>query len=213
VVALIAAGIATGMPWAALLLTVAAWRWPFAAAPLALALAFARHRGTDPAGPAVRLVTVAAELRSGAGIRSALAAAVDEPGLARGLARGRAWEELRPGLRVAFGPHGPSVLAAVGVLRRTGGSAARVFAELADDAIAEAELAGERRAAAAPVVAQGAVVGGLPLLVLVHGAVSGRFAEIAARGSLETWLVITGAAATLVGLLTVGVVLRREVRR
>lgn len=210
---LIAVGVAAGMPAPALLLTVAAWRWPVATAPLALAVAFLRDRGTDPAGPAVRLVTVAAELRSGAGIRSALASAVDDPELARGLARGRSWEELTPGLRAAFGPHGPAVLAAVGVLRRTGGSAARVFAELADEAIAEAELAGERRAAAAPVVAQGLVVGGLPLLVLVHGAVSGRFAEIAARGSLETWLVVSGAAATLAGLLTVGIVLRREVRR
>lgn len=207
----IAAGLVTGMPAQVLLVVAVAWRWPVVAVPLVVA-AMVRRRGRDGAGPAVRLVTVAAELRSGAGIRTALAAAVDDPDLARGLRRGRAWSELGAGLRSAFGPHGPAVLAAVGVLRRTGGSAARVFGELADEAIAEAELLGERRAAAAPVLAQGAVVGGVPLVVLAHGVVTGRLAEVAARGPVEMGLVAFGAGATVAGVLVVAAVLRREVR-
>lgn len=200
------------VPPVVLLLVLLAWVHPLVGPVAVVVLVGVRRARPTRTAPALRLVALASEVGAGGGIRDALAGAVDDPGLVRRLRLGRPWTELAADLRAAFGDHGAAVLAAVGVVRRTGGSAGPLFGELAEEALAEAELAGERRAAAAPVIAQGLVVGGVPLAVLAHGAVTGRLAEVAARGTLDAALVGFGALATVAGAAVVAGVLWRESR-
>lgn len=132
------------------------------------------------------LSAIAADLRAGASVRSAIAAAASgesDPMLqtVRRLAlAGAPFSEVAGSLG-NLPVNGRRVSAALRVVEEVGGRSAGVFAGLADRALAEADLARERRVLTTQVRMSAAVVGGLPLVSLLVGGV-GRIGTLAASG-------------------------------
>lgn len=126
----------------------------------------------QPAGnhQANLLSAIAAELRAGASVRSALAAATrgnTELSAAGRLARGGA-----PLAVVANALQADSRLsAAIAVAARSGGKSAFVFSRLAERAAMDAEVERQRRVLTAQARMSAAVVASLPLLWLVFGGI------------------------------------------
>lgn len=202
-----AIGIAAGIRPVPLVLALGALALP---APTAIvtAVLLLVGRPARPEPPSVRLAELAASSRAGATLRDSVARVLPDRS-ARLLRAGSPWEQVSEDIDHAFGVHGPAVRTAVSLLSRHGGPAAGVFAELASRAVVDEMLESERSAGAAPGVAQAVVIGGIPAAVLVHAAVTGRFARLADLGSAGAVLAWGGAAATVTGAVVVLVMLWR----
>lgn len=163
-----------------------------------------RRRRRSPAVDEVRfLSTIAADLRSGASVRSAIAAAAAGEGVtslqtARRLALAGAPLGEVAGVLETLPLNGRRVRAALDVVQIAGGRSAHVFAGLADRAAAEAELVRERRVLTTQVRMSALVVGGLPLLSLLVGG-AGRIGTLVASGTGGAVLAAVGVAMQLTG--------------
>jgi Flp pilus assembly protein TadB len=169
-----------------------------------------------PEEEAAWLRSLAAELSAGATLRAALAAAaVDVPRLERVVrlaAGGSPLEEVAGHVAAALPTAGPSAAAAIDIVARSGGRAAAVFAELAAQADAKAELAAERRAATAQARLSATVVGALPLGALAMLLVSGRAAALLGGGGVGSLILIAGIGLQVLGLAAVVAMVRRAAR-
>lgn len=214
--ALLAAGLLAGLPWwaaAALglgmaapapalvgVLGLAAGSWVLARPP--------QRRGEEQQF----LHAVAGELRSGSGLRGALAAAANRHptlglgGLLRLLAAGRPLTEVSTQLAEGLPRHGRLAVAALRVASTTGGRTAAVFDGLALLAAEDDELARERRAATAQARASAAVVAGIPLGWVLVTVVSGR---LPVGSPVALGLSAVGLSLVLAGVAMVVWLLRR----
>jgi tight adherence protein B len=169
-------------------------------------------------GDAAYLQAVAAELRSGAGVRAAIADAADRmpsvmlERVARSARAGRPLDELAEGLQSALGRHGGLAGAALRVAGMTGGRAAETFDQLALLALEDAELAGERRAATAQARVSAWIVGGLPTAYLVYAAGSGRLSALWKAGTIGPVILGLGALLLVGGVGAIVILVRRAQR-
>lgn len=169
-----------------------------------------------PEEEAAWLRSLAAELGAGATLRAALeAAAADVPRFERVVrlaASGSPLEEVAGHVACGLSTVGRSAAAAIEIVARQGGRAAAVFAELAAQADAEADLAAERRAATAQARLSAMVVGALPLVALAMLFASGRAAALMRGGSIGPLILAVGTALQILGLVVVVVMMRRAER-
>lgn len=184
-VVIVAAGLVSGAPW---WLPVGAWfAFSHPGAALAVSAGWAvwgkRRTSRRRAGPddeAVFLRSLAAELTAGASLRSALAAAVgraprlDLSGAARAAVAGLPAPVVARALGEALPVNGRAAAATWLLASESGGPAAAMMQSLALRASREGELLRERRALTAQARASAWVVAGLPALLLLGLAVSGR---------------------------------------
>lgn len=216
-VILAALGLAAGAPPAPLALALAAVTAPLPTAAVLLALAAVQTRRIGARSPrssqAMILVHLASELRAGQSLRLALADVAERgPGMERigRLARaGRPMSEIGGALARAMDPYGRMTAAALRVAAYTGGALAPVFDQLAAQVMAVDDLARERRAAMAPAVMQGVVVGGVPLVALAWMLATGRLLRTLAAGPVQAGLVVTGTLLVLAGSAAVAALVRR----
>ncbi len=149
------------------------------------------------------LSAIAADLRAGASVRSAIAAAASgesDPMLqtvSRLALAGAPFSEVAESLG-NLPVNGRRVSAALRVVEEVGGRSARVFAGLADRALAEAGLARERRVLTTQVRMSAAVVGGLPIVSLLAGG-AGRIGTLAASGPGGVALATVGVLMQVTG--------------
>jgi len=163
-----------------------------------------RRRRRSVAVDEVRFLgTIAADLRAGASVRSAIAAA----------AAGESDASLQTAHRLALAGaplgevagalesltlNGRRVRAALDVVQIAGGRSARVFSGLADRAVAEADLVRERRVLTTQVRMSALVVGGLPVLSLLVGGAD-RIGALVASGTGGAVVAVVGVAMQLTG--------------
>ena len=147
----------------------------------ALMLSRGRIGNESPDDEAAFLGGIAAELAAGAPPRSALVAAasraprLDVRRAVRLAGAGMDADRVAAELGAALPTHGRLTAAAWSLTASAGGPAAAMFEMLAVRAADEAALRRERRALTAQARASAAVVAGLPLLLLVGMALTGRF--------------------------------------
>ncbi len=177
------------------------------AAALAVVARARRDRGAGPDAEAAVLLGIAAELRAGASLRSALAGGASRaPGLplaqaVRFAAAGRPMAEVAEELRRALPHNGRLAAAALELTAATGARSAEVFARLAERATTAGELARERRALSAQARLSAWLVGGAPVafvavMMLIGPGLTGAgvlipagVGLIAAGGAVVWWMV------------------------
>ncbi|MEA2023897.1 MAG: hypothetical protein U9N79_06350 [Actinomycetota bacterium] len=177
-----------------------------------------RAKRVTPDDEATLFRAMAAELRSGASLRSALAEAahrvpqvqLDRP--VRFAAAGMQMAEIAEAIQVQLPENGRLAAAAFRLSDWSGARVADTFDGLAERAAATAELARERRAATAQARLSALIVGVAPLAFTLLLMVTGRGADLAARGGLG-WLVLgVGLGLEMLGLVIVAVIVRRAER-
>lgn len=193
------------------------WSRPeMAAGPLAVALGMVlrdKSRSTRSALVAGWLRAAAGELRAGSSLRSAIAGAVEAyPDL--GLERigrlasaGRPLSEMSIALADRQGME--AVAAVVAVAGSTGGSLVNVLETLAAEAADEATLQREKRSLTAAARWSILLVGGFPLAVLTVQVIRGEIGTMLAAGTVPAAMVVVGVSLLTLGLVAVGLLLRR----
>lgn len=179
-----------------------------------------RRRATSvtPDDEATLFRAMAAELRSGASLRSALAEAahrvpqieLDRP--VRFAAAGMQMTEIAESIELQLPENGRLAAAAFRLSDWSGARVADTFDGLAERAAATAELARERRAATAQARLSALIVGVAPLAFTVLLVATGRSAGLVAHGGLG-WLVLgVGLGLEMLGLIAVAAIVRRAER-
>lgn len=195
-----------------------AWSLPTLAFPCWLvAAAFSiRHRGRKDNPALMTLIGLAAEMRAGQSLRTAVAAVAERDDRLTRVRRlalaGRPIAEIAPIMALAMGPHRRMVEAMFLVADRTGAATASGFEELAAQAMSVDDLNRERRAAAAPALLQAAMVGGIPLFVLGSMIFNGRLSSVFRDGGIEALLVGSGAFLVCGGVVAVALIAWRSSR-
>jgi hypothetical protein len=211
-------GWGAGRPWQESVAIVAAFvaPIPMAMAIALLAAAAARSARAERPGRSravLLMVRLSADLHAGHSLRTAIIElARTEVGLAgagRLAEAGRPIAELTPELAGAFGRYGGLVGAAVRMASAAGGPIAAVVDELVVQAMALDDLERERRAAMAPALIQAAVVGGVPLVILVGAIAGGRLLELVATGPVHAVTALGGSVLVLGGVAWVAVIVWR----
>ena len=180
----------------------------------ALVIAARSRRVDDGFARVAFLQGVAAELRAGASVRSALAAAsartdtLDLAMVARLAEAGAPLSDVADRLESQFDDVGALVASAVDVGARSGGQMAPVFSTLASIATDRLELDREIRTSTAAVRASAYVVGGLPLLALAFGGLSGTLRQSLESGPAGVTLVGVGLALLVAGIGSMAMVAR-----
>lgn len=188
-----------------------AWAAPLPALGLVGALAVRSLRSGAGGGAEGRLLLeLAGSLRAGLSLRAALAAAgADQVGSAavRLAMAGRPLDEVAG----AIEPASVELIAAVGLAGRVGGSIAGALEALAAEELADAEARKEVKAAAAPMVLQALIVGGLPAGAVLYRLSTGSlFAEL--RGAdIRAAMTALGVVAVAVGFAWILALVRRAV--
>lgn len=217
----IAVPIAAGAPWPAVgaLAFALLEPWWAAAGVAAWAVGQAASRREEPVGrEAGFLDALAAELRTGATWRLALAAAAARvPGLdlGRAVARsqaGLAAESVAPELARALPHLGRQAAAALRLVATSGAPAAAVFGALAEQAAQRAGEARERWAATAQARLSAALVGGAPAALAVVLLATGRARHALAAGGAAAGLLAVGLGLLVAGIGAVALMLRRASR-
>ncbi len=177
-----------------------------------------RSPRVTPDSEATLFRAMAAELRSGASLRSALAEAahrVPQIQLGRPVRyaeAGMQMAEIAEAVETQLPENGRLAAAAFRLSDWSGARVADTFDRLAERAAATAELARERRAATAQARLSAVIVGVAPLVFTVLLMATGRGAGLLEHGSLG-WLVLgVGLGFETVGLVTVAVIVRRAER-
>lgn len=193
------------------------WSSPgMAAVPLAVAVALvirANPRSSREGLVARWLRIAAGELRAGTSLRAAIVAAVSaspELGLervARLAGAGRPFTEVSQALSEGNGME--AVAAVVSVAGSTGGSVVTVLEMLAAEAADEASLQSEKRSLTVAARWSIGLVGGFPLVVLAVQTGRGELGKMLADGPIPAAMVIIGVTLLVLGLITVGLLLRR----
>ncbi len=163
-------------------------------------------RYQEPAVDEVQLVnSIAAGMRAGASLRTALAAAAAShaslslvPGLARS---GAPLSQIVPLLHV-LPSNGKRLAAALQVLAVTGGQSVEVLTRLGTRAAETEHLVRERRALTAQTRLSAAVVGAMPLLWMVFGG-TGRIRTLVAAGGAGPAIAVVGIVMQVGGGLAV----------
>lgn len=161
---------------------------------------------------------MAAELRSGASLRSALEEAahrVPQIELGRPVrlaAAGMPMTEVAETVEAQLPANGRLAAAAFRLSDWSGARVADTFEGLAERAAATAELARERKAATAQARLSALIVGVAPIIFTVLLVATGRGAGLVAYGGLG-WLVLgVGLGLEVIGLVVVAVIVRRAER-
>lgn len=197
---------------------VFAWSLPTVALPCWLvAAAFSiRHRGRKDNPALMTLIGLAAEMRAGQSLRTAMAAVAERDDRLTRVRRlalaGRPIDEIAPIMASTMGPHRRMVEAMFLVADRTGSATASGFEQLAAQAMSVDDLDRERRVAAAPVLLQAVMVGGIPLFVLGSMIVDGRLFSVLGGGGIEALLVGSGALLVCGGVVAVALIAWRSAR-
>jgi Flp pilus assembly protein TadB len=215
-VALIAAVcLSSGVPWV-LVATLVLGTWMPALGLVALGMVIvARRRRQRPSDEAVVLSAVAAELRRGASVRTAIepaaarSAQVDLSAAVRLAEAGAPIERVATAFAAGLPDVGRLAGPALEAAATSGGRAAAIFARLADRASAHLELVAERRALTAQARLSAAVVGAIPCLVLGWMAVTGRLSAMLAAGPVAATVVGLGSVLMAGGLGVVALLTRR----
>jgi len=207
-----------GVPLLAVLLGLAVAAQPVVAGAGITVWALDRRRRSRTSevadAEAAFLAAMASELAAGAPPRAALVAAASPDGpltlgrASRLAGAGLSGDRVSAELAVALPTHGRLVAAAWHLIATAGGPAARMFEMLAVRAADEGALQRERRALTAQARASAAVVGGLPLLLLIGMAATGRLTP-AADPALGV-IVALGLGLQAAGLAVVWGMLRRS---
>jgi tight adherence protein B len=167
----------------------------------------AQRRRGDAVDEVRFLSAIAADLRSGSSIRSAIstaAAAESDPPLrlAGRLAHaGTPLSEVAAAIE-SLPVNGKRAAAALRIAEITGGRSAEVFAGLADRAMEEADRMRERRVLTAQVRFSAAVVAGLPLLAVLAGGLD-RIAILAGAGPGGLAIAVVGIGMQAIGIAAV----------
>lgn len=220
-IALGGAAVLAGVPAPTVALMAAAWLWPLPTSAVVLTLVAGQVRrdsrqATTTSPEVAFLVAVGAELRAGSSLRLALSTAgrqVSElAAISRYALSGRPIGELAKIVETELPRHGGMTAAALRLADGMGGSMAPLFEELAAQVIDAEELRRERRVAIAPALAQGIVVGGIPVLVLAWMLISGQLGEVVSSGPAAVVVVAAGCLLTFAGVAAVALMLRRAAR-
>ena len=216
--AAVAVGIATGVPVIVVAGMGAATLEPRlallvgAAALVAARWSHGHHRRDLVSAPEMSFhQSVAAELRAGASLRSALSRATDavpELGmrrLARASEAGLPMPYLQAVMRECLPETGPATAAALSILEETGGHAISTFEGLALVAQDAATVDRDRRVSTAQVRASATLVGGIPLVFILFLAFTGRFGEVAGQAPA---MLILGGLWLAIGAIWMGWMLR-----
>ncbi|HEY5889501.1 MAG TPA: hypothetical protein VIW94_02215 [Acidimicrobiia bacterium] len=145
---------------------------------------------------------VAREIRAGESLRAALDGAaqiVAATGISEAIATGDTIEQLLPGLRREFPEVGEELASVVQSVAVSGASAAPLFDELGDLALAQVEIAEEIKVATAPARASAMVLVGLPIVYLGYQVGMGRLQTLTAR-PIQQGLASIGLALVVVGI-------------
>ena len=178
--------------------------WASAAITVGLILR-ARSQRSDPYEEVEFLQGVAAELRAGNSVRSAVVGATAR---VPGLALGRAARMCTAGLPMAdisseFVAHlpvsGRLAAAAVEISAESGGRVAAVFSTLAGIQADEIELQREVVASTATIRASVVVLAGLPIVGFAYAMASGQFVRLIAVGTAGVAILVIGGALLLGG--------------
>lgn len=174
-----------------------------------------RPSRATPDDEATLFRAMAAELRSGASLRSALAEAAHRvprlplDGPVRYAAAGAPMAEIAEAVEAELPENGRMAAAAFRLSDWSGARVADTFDGLAERAAATAELARERRVATAQGRLSALVVGIAPLAFTVLLVATGRGAGLVSHGGLG-WLVLgVGLGLEMLGLLTVALIVWR----
>lgn len=211
--AILAFGVLTGLPWLVVaILALGLWQpWLGLAALAILTVAAAGRRPAALGGhdEAVFHAAVAAELRAGASLRTAIVNATARiPGLSHTAAVrcatiGWPLETVASELATKLVVTGRLLVPAIAVAAAAGGRAAGVFDRLSLRAADEAALHHEIRVATAHARMSAAVVGGLPLVALAFGGVTGRLTALLDAGGSGVVVLVVGLALVTAGLAVV----------
>lgn len=214
----VAIAVICGVPPVVIATHAAAWwaPWPALAVVGVAAVGGVRARAGGPGPGVMALVAMSSELRAGQSLRMAVvAAASGDNGLqrARRLAlAGAPIRELAQAVARETGPNQELVEAVFAVAARTGAATAEVFEELTAQALALDDLRRERRAAAAPMILQGAIVGGVPMVVLFSMLASGSLGRALREGGIEAAMVVAGSVLVAAGIAITAIVVKRAAR-
>jgi len=177
-----------------------------------------RPARVPPDDEATLFRAMAAELRSGASLRSALEEAahrVPQIELGRPVrlaAAGMPMTEVAETVEAQLPANGRLAAAAFRLSDWSGARVADTFEGLAERAAATAELARERKAATAQARLSALIVGVAPIIFTVLLVATGRGAGLVAYGGLG-WLVLgVGLGLEVIGLVVVAVIVRRAER-
>lgn len=215
---LLAAALLFGVPWPVAGAVALVMAQPIVGGSiLALAAMVATRQAKADGGPgaeAVYLAAVAAELRGGASLRLALGTAAGAAphlalgAVARSALAGASMGVVAAELRRRLPVTAPLVVPTVELAAESGGLAAAMFDRLALRAIDEANARRELRTASAQARLSAWVVGGLPVIALGFGAVTGRLDSLIAAGTIGLVIVVVGAGLLAMGLVVVAVLSR-----
>jgi Flp pilus assembly protein TadB len=216
---LLAAAVLGGVPWQlVVLMTIGVVRPAYGAVVLlvlVLSPAMQRRRAAPPGSDEARYhAAAAAELRSGASLRLALAEAsmrVPELALydvARRIRTGVPVGAIAPEMARRMSTTGSLVGPALVVAGEAGGSAAHVFDRLAVRAADEGAAHRERHIATAQARLSAWVVGGLPLVAVAFAASTGRIAALLRVGTVGAVVLAVGLGLLAAGLAAVVFVVR-----
>lgn len=209
VLVLLAIGAFSGVPLSRLALLAGTAMQPVATG-LGVVVLFWRRRVHRQSTATLFCDAVAAELRAGEGLRTAVASGLRSVGGPTSQP-GQEWPELiEEAVSVA-----PEIGAALRLtLARSsivGSNSALVFDELAQFALAKDEVDSELRAAAVPGVLTGAVLVGAPVFFFAFQAHTGSFA-LSLQSEAQRSAVLLGAGLFLLGLVLAVVILWRAWR-
>jgi tight adherence protein B len=177
-----------------------------------------RTTRTAPDDEATLFRAMAAELRSGASLRSALTEAshrVPQMELDRSVrcaAAGMPMTDVAEAIEMQLPGNGRLAAAAFRLSDWSGARVADTFEGLAEKAAATAEMARERKAATAQARLSALIVGVAPLVFTLILVATGRGAGLVAHGGLG-WLVLgMGLGLETAGLIIVAAIVRRAER-
>jgi hypothetical protein len=199
-----------GAPLASVVLTGLTWSHPSVGGAVVVGLLVMDRvrRGRDSDRRELELLDIAAQLRAGRTLREVMSADAGAPVAARLALAGRPMSlvvEARWGDDPQLGPLlGPALT----MVSNYGGPAAPVFESAAGMLLDDAVVGREVRMASAGPLAQGLLVGGVPMAALIASLLSGSFAERVEAGGVGAVVSITGAGLTLFGAAAIAMLIR-----
>ncbi len=209
-VLLLAGAFLAGIELRKLLLLSAAAFAPAACLAVAAVLLWNARR-SETGQPALFCDAVAAELRSGASLRSALAISAESVGVAdlADVARSAApVAEIAEECSRAFGTVGDELALTIRSAGRRGSGSADIFTEIGTLALAQSEVDREIRVATAPARATAAVFVIAPTVFLLFQARSGALATLLA-GPAQRTAGLIGLGLFLAGTATASLIFRK----
>jgi tight adherence protein B len=177
-----------------------------------------RSARTAPDDEATLFRAMAAELRSGASLRSALADAahrvpqIELDRAVRCAAAGMPMTDVAESIEPQLPENGRLAAAALRLSDWSGARVADTFERLAEKAAATAELARERKAATAQARLSALIVGVAPIVFTLLLIATGRGAGLAAHGGIGLLVLGIGLGLETAGLIIVVVIVRRAER-